>query len=219
MAHMKRIALAVAMGAVALIVLVPAAASAEVGAPGHWNVNEERLEEGVEETVTFEGHLGIAYFLGGAECNMRGTVEIWDDEAGTTTADGQLTEFEIETAPQECETTGLLGACEVASAGVKNLNWPTEASFIGGAGSVEINNVTFTNTFKSGCIISNLEVGGLGQDLNGTLESDSEGCINAITFNDAGPLTTSPNIGTVSLSGSLGVETGGGNCVTLEEGE
>lgn len=186
---------------------LPAVASAAVESPAHWAEGGTRLANGVKKAITFSGKLRVNWELGSIECPVSGTDTIENvktaGKKGETSARGSVTEFTFNTP---CVTGGLLAGCTVENMHASSLPWQTPG-YIDSAGKrrLELQGIEFENQFKSGCIISVPITFGPGT-LDAFLTPVVSGGITHIEFTAAsGTLATTPNIGSISLSGAVGV--------------
>jgi len=224
----KTLAVFAPLAIFAALLIGPSLASAEVFEPAEWTVNGEPLPEGNTEGVEFSGRLSITGALGSVECNVSGTDDIFNVAGGATKAQDEITAFNIEPGAN-CVTTEALTGCTVAatSTTAAATPWPTQASLKNGGadGNIEIKNVEFTNTFGGTCPFAGatLKVGGPGEEINGTVTfgvDESSPCfpyeVKEIDFENAGPLSTEPNIGPVVVNGSVTVTPENADCVNLD---
>lgn len=207
MEHLGRKAAAL-LAPLALVValVIPSMASAAVENPGFWAEGGVRLANGVKKAITFSGNLKLNGELGSVECPVTGTDTIENvktaGKAGETPAHDSIKPFTISTP---CVTGGLLAACTVEKAEAVGLPWATFGYFdASGKRRLEIQGVHFKNTFKSGCLVSSIEAG--PGTLDAFLLPATSGGITGVEFTAAsGSLPTTPNIGSVTISGSVTV--------------
>jgi len=207
MKHLGRKAFAIfaPLALFAALLVGPSMASAHVVNPAHWTKNGKRLTGSA--SLGLSGRLTLGGALGSVSCNTSGTDVIHNAEEEGTSAQDEVTVFNISSSG--CATTGALAGCTVTEAKAEGLPWRTYGYFDAeGNPRVEIDGVRFTDVFAGAeCPLPGVTASG---SLDAYLVLNASGEITGVEFRTtSGTLTTEPEIGPVTITGTEAVSPSG----------